>query len=356
MDTQNNNERPEDTVVSSPAGETHGEFLSDKVRTLTPTQMVVRRFFRSRLSVVGLAIIVALFLFSFVGPLIFTRWGETGMDKSGGATHVVSTQIDYTDENGESYKAFFVTKDTLEYNIYDTKPSLAHPLGTDDKSMDIFTRLMYGGQVSLTLSLIVVILETLLGILLGGLAGYFGGWVDMLIMRIVDILNCIPTLPLMLIISVMFDSRNIVGRQKLYFIMVFLCALGWTGVARVVRGQILSLREQEFMVATEACGLPTWRRIYKHLVPNVMPQLIVIMTLGLGSIILTEATLGYLGLGLDYPSASWGTMINSAAKTEVLENYWNMWIPASVCIVLAVLGFNFVGDGLRDALDPRMKR
>lgn len=356
MDLQNDKRNEIGEELNAPAAEQEQEFLADKVRTLTPTQMVVRRFFRSRLSVVGLCMVIALFLFSFVGPHIFTKWGETGMDRTGGKTHTLADEFTYTDANGETHTGYSVTSDTLEYNIYDTHPSASHPLGTDDKGMDVFTRLMYGGQVSLTLSFIVVILETLLGILLGGLAGYFGGWVDMIIMRVVDILNCIPTLPLMLIIAVMFDSRGIVGREKLYFIMIFLCALGWTGVARIVRGQILALREQEFIVATEACGIPVWRRIFKHLIPNVMPQLIVAMTLGLGSIILTEATLGYLGLGLDYPSASWGTMINSAATTEVLQHYWNMWIPASICIVLAVLGFNFVGDGLRDALDPRMKR
>lgn len=331
------------------------QYLSDSVKTLTPMQMVVRRFFRSRLSVVGLCMIIVLFLFSFVGPF-FTRWGETDQDFTGGRPKQVNVDISYTDPEGNLCKAIIVTVDYPTLNQYDTRLTASHPLGTDDKGMDILTRLMYGGQVSLTLSFIVVILETILGIVLGGIAGFFGKWVDQLIMRVVDILNCIPTLPLMLIISVVFDANGIVGKQKLYYIMVFLTILGWTGVARVVRGQILGLREQEFMVAAEACGIPATQRIFKHLVPNVMPQLIVAMTLGLGSIILTEATLGYLGLGLDYPSASWGTIINSGATNECLKYYWNMWIPAGICIVLAVLGFNFVGDGLRDALDPRMKR
>lgn len=149
---------------------------------------------------------------------------------------------------------------------------------------------MYGGRVSLTLGFVVVILETILGVILGGLAGYFGRWVDQLIMRIVDILNCIPTLPIMLIISLRFDANGVYGMSKLYITMALLTLIGWAGIARMVRGQILFLREQEYMVATECTGLSIHKRIFKHLLPNVLPQLIVSMTLGLGSIILTEAT------------------------------------------------------------------
>ena len=216
---------------------------------------------------------------------------------------------------------------------------------------------MYGGRVSLTLGFVVVILETILGVILGGLAGYFGRWVDQLIMRIVDILNCIPTLPIMLIISFMLDANGVYGMSKLYITMALLTLIGWAGIARMVRGQILFLREQEYMVATECTGLSIHKRIFKHLLPNVLPQLIVSMTLGLGSIILTEATLGYLGLGVPIEYATWGNMINILTQPVT---YWgahfNQWIPVGICIILAVLSFNFVGDGLRDAFDPKMKR
>ena len=138
--------------------------------------------------------------------------------------------------------------------------------------------------------------------------------------------------------------------------MVIITIFGWSGTARMVRGQILSLREQEYITATEVMGLPTWRKIFKHLVPNVMPQLIVNMTLGLGSVILYESTLSYLGLGVQVPYAAWGTMIATSNDPVVLSYHLNMWLPAGFMIVLAVLGFNFVGDGLRDAMDPKAKK
>ena len=138
--------------------------------------------------------------------------------------------------------------------------------------------------------------------------------------------------------------------------MVIITIFSWSGVARLVRGQILSLREQEFIVATEVMGLPVWRRIFKHLLPNVMPQLIVSMTLGLGSVILYESTLSYLGLGVQLPKAAWGTMIATSNDPQVLSYHTNMWLPAGFMIVIAVLGFNFVGDGLRDAMDPKSKK
>ncbi|MEG0742500.1 MAG: ABC transporter permease, partial [Clostridia bacterium] len=131
---------------------------------------------------------------------------------------------------------------------------------------------------------------------------------------------------------------------------------GWPGIARIVRGQILCLREQEFMTAAEATGISTGRRIFRHLVPNVIPQLIVIDTMTLGGIILTEATLSFLGLGVKYPLASWGSIINAVSNIYVMTNYWFVWIPAGMLILLTVLGFNFIGDGLRDAFDPKMKR
>ncbi|MBN2882011.1 MAG: ABC transporter permease, partial [Clostridia bacterium] len=130
----------------------------------------------------------------------------------------------------------------------------------------------------------------------------------------------------------------------------------WPGIARMVRGQILSLREQEFMIATEATGISVSKRIFKHLIPNVMPQLIVISTLSLGGVILTESVLSFLGLGVKFPFASWGNIINAVSDVHVMTNYLFVWIPAGFCILITVLGFNFIGDGLRDAFDPRMKR
>ena len=199
-------------------------------------------------------------------------------------------------------------------------------------------------------------MEVIIGVLLGGLAGYFGGWVDMIIMRIVDIFNCLPDLPLLLIVGAVLDALEVPATNRIYFMMTFLTFFGWTGTARIVRGQILSLREQEFMVSATARGLSTRRKIFRHLIPNIMPQLIVTMTLGLGSVILTESTLSYLNLGVPKPYAAWGSMISEIKDPVILQRYFNLWGPPGLCIVLAVLGFNFVGDGLRDAFDPKSRR
>jgi peptide/nickel transport system permease protein len=235
-------------------------------------------------------------------------------------------------------------------------PSSDHLLGTDGSGMDLMVRLMYGGRVSLTIGFVVVLIEMLIGIIIGGLSGYFGGWVDTLLMRLVEIFNCIPTMPIYIILGAALDTMKLEPSVRIYLLMIILGIFGWPGIARVVRGQILSLREQEFMVANEATGLSVSRRIFRHLVPNVIPQLIVYATMSLGGIILTEATLSFLNLGVKYPYASWGNIVNSVNDSYVLQNYWFVWIPAGMLILITVLGFNFVGDGLRDAFDPKMKR
>lgn len=324
-------------------------------KEMSPFKLILRRFFRSRLSVVGLVMLVFLFLFSFLGPVIYNKWGETEVDRTQVIT-IIEVEHTYIDEFGE--EIVIIQELEIETDNLKAKPSWDHLLGTDEKGMDVFTRLMYGGRISLAIGFIVVILETLLGVLLGGIAGYFGGKIDQLIMRIVDVFNCIPMLPILLIASAVLDSLSefINPAHRIYFLMLIITIFGWSGCARMVRGQILSLREQEFIVATEVMGLPTWRKIFKHLIPNVMPQLIVNMTLGLGSIILYESTLSYLGLGVQLPYAAWGTMISSSKDPVILTYYMNMWLPAGFLIVLAVLGFNFVGDGLRDAMDPKSKK
>jgi len=236
-------------------------------------------------------------------------------------------------------------------------PSSRHTFGTDTDGMDILARMMYGGRISLCVGFIVVILETFLGVIMGGIAGYFGGWVDNLIMRLVDIFYCIPSLPILIILGSFMDAMKLGAYTRLAYMMAVLGILGWAGVARLVRGQILSLREQEFMIAAEATGIRVKHRIFKHLLPNVMPQLIVTATAGLGSVIITESTLSFLGLGVKHPLATWGTMINSVTSSnENIIKYTYIWIPVGALICFTVIAFNFVGDGLRDAFDPKMKR
>ncbi len=345
--------------------------LDKNLKLMSPGRMVVRRFFRSKLSIVGLIMVVGLFLFSFVGPLVIAdsshtyktqgvrdnfngKWGETELDESGKTTYSTN-KVTFT-VNGKEYTLTQTTEKELKDNVF-AEPSADHILGTDKNGYDVFVRLMYGGRISLIVSFLAVFLISILGVIMGGISGYFGGAVDTVIMRICDVLMCLPGVPILLIISTILDSADVDAQYRIYLLMIYLTFISWPGTARLVRGQILSLREQEYMVAAEAMGYSTGRKIFKHLVPNVMPQLIVSMSLSLGSMILYEATLSFLNLGVKPPYAAWGTMINIINEDpNVLQNYWWVWVPAGVCIVIAVLGFNFVGDGLRDALDPKGRR
>ena len=223
--------------------------------------------------------------------------------------------------------------------------------------MDVLSRMMYGGRVTLMVGFVVVILELVLGVIMGGISGFFSGWVDTLIMRIADIFYCIPSLPILIILGALFDKLKMDPYQRLVWMMATLGLLGWASVARLVRGQILSLREQEFMIAQEATGMRSSRRIFRHLVPNVMPQLIVTATMGVGDVIITESTLSFLGLGVKHPLATWGNMIDAITKSpESMIRYSYIWVPIGLLICLTVIAFNFAGDGLRDAFDPKMKR
>ncbi|HZK34501.1 MAG TPA: ABC transporter permease [Bacillota bacterium] len=326
---------------------------------MSPSRMVAKRFFKSKLSIIGLIMIIFVFLFSFVGPLFINAtwgYGETEVFRVERTAEMV-TIAQFTGPDGNQYDYY----DKSQTNVsFKAPPSSTHWLGTDTNGFDVFTRLMYGGRISLAISFIVIFLETLIGVFLGGLAGYFGKWVDQLIMRIVDIFSSLPGLPILLILSATIASiESIPAEHRIYYLMAFITLMGWTGVARIVRGQILMLREQEYMMAAETTGVRAINKIFRHLVPNAMPQLIVTATLGLGGVILYESTLSYLGLGVPFPRAAWGSMIALADPStgqEILANYPNMWVPAGILIVITVLGFSFIGDGLRDAFDPRMKR
>ncbi|NLE82920.1 MAG: ABC transporter permease [Chloroflexi bacterium] len=273
--------------------------------------------------------------------------------------------FEYTDANGVTTEYdinrvntnFYIKRETTTtlINMFEF-PTAAHLLGLDNNGMDMLTRLMYGGRISLMVGFVAVLIELVIGVTIGGISGYFGGGIDTALMRFVDLFNSIPQMPLILIFGSVMDTLEVEPMHRMFILMAILGLLGWTGIARVVRGQILSLREQDFMVATEATGVRTSRKIFRHLVPNVMPILIVSATGSLGGLIITEATLGFLGLGIKYPLASWGSIINISSDAFIMGTYWFMWIPAGALILLTVLGFNFVGDGLRDAYDPRMRR
>lgn len=318
------------------------EFEQNQV-ILTPGQLVAKRFFRNKLACVGLGIIIFMLLFCIVGPL-FSPYGEY--------------EIFYINqETGEEVRMSESGVGGEDMGVNVKAPiSAKHWLGTDADGRDVLTRLMYGGRISLFVGIIVVAIELIIGVLLGGVAGYYGGAVDMIIMRLVEIFNSIPFIPLMLIISSVLFASGVLPQHKIFWIMGVMGVLYWAGVARQVRGQILSLREMEYMQAAEATGIRTSRKILKHLVPNVMPIIILIATMDMGGVILTESTLSFLGVGIAWPYASWGNMVDAVNQSIILKNYLNIWLPPGLCILLTVLAWNFIGDGMRDAFDPRMKR
>lgn len=273
--------------------------------------------------------------------------------------------FDFTDTEGNA-ETYVIENKNEQYTIqryqetrvistFET-PSKTHPVGTDSHGMDLLARLMYGGRISLLIGFVVVIIELVIGVIIGGISGYFGGWVDTVLMRVVDIMYCIPGIPLYMILGSIMDYYQVTPEFRIFALCVVLGLLDWVGIARIVRGQILSFREQEFMTAAEATGLSVRRRIFKHLIPNVIPQLVVYASMDIGAVILAESTLSFIGLGVKFPAASWGNIINAVNDSYVMTNYPFVWLPAGFLILLTVLAFNFIGDGLRDAFDPKMKR
>ena len=286
-------------------------------------------------------------------PMQDSETGVVARDDEGNVLYN-DTEIEITQrDTGE----FVLNCDQVIYIIDRfASPSKDHILGTDGDGFDVLSRIMYGGRVSLMVGFVVIFLETFLGIIMGGLAGYYGGWVDMVIMRLVDIFYCLPSMPIMIILGAMMDAMRLGTYVRLFIMMAALGIMGWAGVARLVRGQILSLREQEFMIAAESTGIKVKDRIFHHLIPNVMPQLIVTATMGIGGVIIMESTLSFLGLGVKHPLATWGTIINSVSSSSAMAHYAFIWIPVGLLICFTVIAFNFVGDGLRDAYDPKAKR
>ena len=233
-----------------------------------------------------------------------------------------------------------------DYTALKSPPSGEHWLGTDALGRDVWARLVYATRVSLSVGLVAVSIYTLIGTALGAISGYYGGWVDSVIMRLTDIVMTFPAL--IIIITVV----ALVG-PSLYNIMVVIGLLSWPGICRLVRGQILSLREKEFVISARAKGASDRYIIFNHLLPNVFGPITVAATFGIASAILTEASLSFLGLGVPPPQPSWGQMLTDAQKLTILSQMPWLWVPPGIMVSLTVLCVNFVGDGLRDALDPR---
>lgn len=225
-------------------------------------------------------------------------------------------------------------------------PGADHLLGTDDLGRDVLTRILYGARISLLVGFVAVGIATLIGILLGALAGYYGGWVDSILMRFVDVMLCFPSFFLILAVIAFLEP-------SIWNIMIIIGLTGWMGVARLVRAEFLSLRERDFVQAARALGASDGRVIFRHILPNALSPVLVSATLGVAGAILTESALSFLGIGVQPPTPSWGNMLIAGKQT--LGTAW--WLSAfpGLAILLTVLGYNLLGEGIRDALDPRLK-
>lgn len=225
-------------------------------------------------------------------------------------------------------------------------------LGTDNLGRDMLTRIVNGGRVTMTVGAISVVIATILGVLLGGIAGYFGGKVDMIVMRISEIVGGLPFIPFAMILSAVIGSR-IDPTQRMYLIMVVLGVLSWVGTCRLVRAQILAQREMEYVTAAKAMGIKESSIVFRHILPNVFSLLIVSMTLDFATCMLTESTLSYLGFGIPLPTPTWGNLLNGANNSVVIQQYWWQWVFPATIFGVCTICINLIGDGLRDALDPK---
>ncbi|MEC1180233.1 ABC transporter permease [Metasolibacillus meyeri] len=284
-------------------------------------RQIARRFLQNKMSLIGLAFLIFIFLFSFIGPL-FSPYVNLGVDPT---------------------------------NI-NQAPSAQHWLGTDKLGRDVLTRLMLAGRISLLVGLGAMVMSVVIGGVLGIISGFYRGIVDQIIMRIADVLMTLPGLPLLFIMAAILSEWKVPTEYRIYIVMLMLSIVGWPGLARLVRSQILSLSERQFMQATEALGLRDGRKLFKHLLPNIVPLLIVSGTLSVGGAILSESTLSFFGLGVVPPDASWGNMITSANSLIDFQKRPWLWVPPGLSIFLTVISINLLGDGLRDAIDPNMKR
>ena len=227
-----------------------------------------------------------------------------------------------------------------------------YSLGTDELGRDIFTRLLNGGRMSMTIGGVAVIISTTIGIIVGAVSGYFGGKVDIVLQRISEVVAALPFLPFAMILSSLIGNK-MDPDQKIFLIMVILGLLSWTGLQKLVRAQVLSVREQEYVIAAKALGIKEVNIVFKHILPNVISVIIVSATLSFASSMLTESSLSYLGFGVQAPQPTWGNMLYGANNSLVIQNYWWRWVFASIVLGVCVICINLVGDGLRDAIDPK---
>ncbi len=271
---------------------------------------LISRLRRNRMALAGAAIVAVMFLLAVLAPLLA---GDPG---------------------------------AIDISRRLQPPSWQFPLGTDDLGRDVLARILYGARISLLVGFVAVGIASLIGIVLGALAGYYGRWVDGLLMRFVDIMLCFPTFFLILAVIAFLEP-------SIWNIMIIIGLTGWMGVARLVRAEFLSLRERDFVQAARALGASDGRLIFRHILPNALSPVLVSATLGVAGAILTESALSFLGIGVQPPTPSWGNMLIAGKQT--LGTAW--WLSAfpGLAILITVLGYNLLGEGIRDALDPRIR-
>ncbi|WP_420829642.1 ABC transporter permease [Crassaminicella indica] len=280
--------------------------------SMTYWQDAWRRLKKNKLAMLGLFMIIIIFAFAIIGPIF--------------------SSYTYSEQN------------LLRGN---EGPSSEHWFGTDAHGRDLFIRVLYGARISLTVAVIATLVNFFIGVLYGGISGYMGGKIDNVMMRIVDVISTIPLVLYAIILMVVIGSG-------LKSIIITLGTIYWVKMARIVRGQVLSLKEQEYVLAAKTLGASTWRILYRHLIPNAMGVIIVTMTMQIPSAIFTESFLSFIGLGVSAPMSSWGSLASDALGG--LRSYpYQLFFP-SIAICITMLAFNFLGDGLRDALDPRLRK
>lgn len=283
----------------------------DDIKIEPPGLKIWKRFSKNRLALAGAIILLFMFSLAILAPLI-SPYDPNKIDE---------------DSNG-----------------IPGEPSVKHLFGTDDYGRDYFSRALSGSRVSLSVGFVAVFIYVLIGIILGSISGYFGGIIDNIIMRLVDLMLCLPVFFLILTIQVMLEP-------SMFNVMLVIGFTSWPGVTRLVRGQFLSIKEEEFVQAAIASGASHTRVIIRHILPNALPPIIVLATLGIAGAILIESVLSFMGIGVQPPQASWGSMLHESQ--EYLRTAPWLSIFPGLLIMITVLGFNFIGDGLRDALDPK---
>lgn len=291
-----------------------------KQKIYTPGMLIRRRFFSRKIAVFGLIVFSLIVLF----VVLYYIFGDPDA----------------------AYR--------INRAFRNEPPSTTFWLGTDNVGRDMFARLMEGGQVSLLVGLVAVLIQVLIGMLVGGIAGFYGGWIDNLLMRFLEIVQSFPFTPLAITVSALLGVR-VTPNQKLLVVIGIIGLLSWPGLARMIRGQILSLREMEFVQAAKALGVRDGRIITKHLLPNTVAYIIVNATIGMAGAILSEASLSFLGLGVPSSTPTWGNLINAGSNMFILRTRPWLWIPPGAAIFLTVMCVNLIGDGMRDAIDPKSR-